>query len=216
MSLKKSLEKINKFLKEKYKDNLAAILIFGSANTGEFVEGKSDIDIIIILKRKNKLNYKKENIFLHKKFRKENWSIHHFISIKDYEKYIYKKGSWASWITIIDGSKKIYSTKEFKGFKKRLINKPLLKKSVIKYIKIKDLRIKNTYPKSRKGFSLTKGMMQNLRLRMQIIVYFKHKKIIFDYKKCFKILKLTEEDKISKICEDYCKRRKLTKKEFEY
>ena len=42
MSLEDSLNKIRGFILARYQDNLAAILIFGSANTGHFREGKKD------------------------------------------------------------------------------------------------------------------------------------------------------------------------------
>ena len=64
MSLKKSLKNIKGFLKKRYKGNLAAILVFGSAVTNHYIEGKSDIDTIILLKEQKGLDLKKESKFL--------------------------------------------------------------------------------------------------------------------------------------------------------
>ena len=66
MTLEKHLKKIKNFLLDRYKDNLAAILIFGSANTGQWEEGISDIDHMIFLKKLNGLNLNKESKFLFK------------------------------------------------------------------------------------------------------------------------------------------------------
>ena len=117
MSLNDSLNKIKEFLIDRYKDNLAGVLIFGTANTGEFKEGESDIDTIILFKDKSKLNLIEEKEFLLNQFSKENLSILHFRTIENYEEHIYEKGSWASWITVIDGSKKLYTTNDFLEFK---------------------------------------------------------------------------------------------------
>lgn len=50
--LENSLRNIKNFILRRYKDNLAALIVFGSANTGHFREGESDIDTMIFLKNK--------------------------------------------------------------------------------------------------------------------------------------------------------------------
>lgn len=218
MTLKSSLNKIKKFLIKRYSNNLDAFLVFGSANTGPFLEGKSDIDIIILLKRKNKINLEKENLFLFKKFKKEKLKIVHLKTIKDYEKHIYKKGSWASWITVINGSKKILSSKEFEDFRKRLILKPIPRKKLIEYLKHKDKFELKGYFKKRKGFILTKAYFSHLRRKIQIINYFQNGKIIFDYEKCLKNIRLEKEEKekLKKLHEIYKKRMRMSKKQILY
>ena len=135
MNLQNSLREIKKFLKKRYKNNLAAILILGSTNTGHFVGGKSDIDTIILLKKKNNLNLKKEIKELQKKVKPMKWSIIHFETFASYKKHIYQKGSWSSWITVIAGSKKLYTTKEFEKFRRQLIKKPIPKEKLLEYLK---------------------------------------------------------------------------------
>lgn len=165
-------------------------------NTGEFVEGKSDIDLIILLKKKNGINFEKEFKNIAEGLKEYNLSIVHLKTINSYEKHIYKKGSWSSWITVINGSKKLYSTKEFKEFRKRLIKRPIPKKKLIEYLKHKDKFELKEYLKKDKGRIKAKGFFLHLRRKIQIINYYKTNKIIFDYKKCLKKVNLKGEEKI--------------------
>ncbi len=218
MSLKKDTSTIKRFLLDRYKNNLAAILIFGSANTGHFVKGKSDIDIIILLKKKDKLNFEKEKEDLFKKTRPFNWSIVHFKTLKEYGEHIYKEASWSSWITVILGSEKIYSTKEFLKFKNELIKRPISKKKLKEYLDDKDdVEIKG-YFKRLNGYDLTKSLMSHLRRKLQIITYFKTQKLIFGYEKCLEKNKLTELEKgcLEKLWNFYIKRKRLTKEQVKY
>lgn len=212
MSLKNRLENIKRFLKKRYKNNLAAILIFGSANTGEYRERESDIDTIILLKKQNNFDFKKELKFVSKKFKSENFAIHHLTTIKNYEKHIYDEGSWSSWITTIKGCKKIYSTSEFLKFRKRLISKPISQKKLIKYLKKKDefeLKEKLT------GYKKTKWIMSHLRRKLQVMNYFEGKELIFDYEKCFNNINLVNDEKrkLEKLYNSYGKRKSLSKRE---
>ncbi len=215
MSLENSLENIKRFLKKKYKDNLAAILVFGSANIGHYKEGESDIDLILLLKSKKRLNMEEEKESLFENFEKENAKIIHFKTLSNYDKHIYKKGSWSSWITVIDGSEKIYSTPEFQKFRKRLISKPILKKKLIEYLKTKDRFELEGYLKKEKGFALTKGLFSHIRRKLQIINYYETNQIIFDYNKCLKRICLEdgEKRKLKKLYSTYKKRKGLSKKE---
>ncbi len=64
MMLEKSFKKIKSFIFDRYRNNLASILVFGTANTGGFREGKSDIDTMIFLKKQNGLDLDKETKFV--------------------------------------------------------------------------------------------------------------------------------------------------------
>ena len=213
MSLENSLENIKRFLKKRYKDNLAAIVVFGSANTGHYKDGESDIDLILLLKSKKRLNMEEERESLFEDFEKENAKIIHFKTLSNYEKHIYKKGSWSSWITIIDGSKKIYSTPEFQKFRKRLIFKPIPKKKLIEYLKTKDRFELEGYLKKEKGFVLTKGLFSHIRRKLQIINYFENQDIIFDYERCLDNINLVNDKKrkLEKLYSYYNKRKSLPK-----
>ncbi|MFH1607897.1 MAG: nucleotidyltransferase domain-containing protein [archaeon] len=217
MSLTKKLKGIKKFLKKRYGDNLAAILVFGSANTGQYKEGVSDIDLIILLKRENHLNLKKEFKKIVNELKELKVSLHHLKTIKGHEKYIYQRGSWSSWTETIKESKNIYSTQEFRKLKTRLIKKPISKQKLIEYSNYKNRRMSN-YPGNRKGFSLTKGVFANLKTRMQTRVYLKHKTIIFDYNKCIKKINLEKEERkmLKRILKKHEQRKIITNKEFQY
>ncbi|MEK6757615.1 MAG: nucleotidyltransferase domain-containing protein [Nanoarchaeota archaeon] len=217
MSLDDYLSDIKRYLKERYKDNLSAILIFGSANTGHFVERKSDIDLIILLKNKKELNLEREKEILFKERKSLKWSIVHFDTIKEYEKHIYKKGSWSSWITVINGSKKLYRTNEFEKFRKRLISKPISKKKLKKYIKDKDKFELDGYFKNIKEFESLKGLFSHLRRKLQIMNYYENKTILFDYEKCLKNINLDKNKEImlNKLYDNYVKRKTLPKKDID-
>lgn len=126
MSLENSLERIRASLFDRYRDNLAAILIFGSANTGNFIEGKSDIDTILLLKKRDKLNLEKETEFLLKTLKSENFATQYFNTVNGLKKYIRKRTSFSTYITIIakDGSRVLYSTPEFERTKTWLVKHP--------------------------------------------------------------------------------------------
>lgn len=218
MNLEKNIQEIKDFFLKRYKSNLAAILIFGSANTGHFVEGKSDIDTIVLLKRQNKLDLGKELENLFETFEEIKLRILHFKTLGSYKKHIYDKGSWASWITVIDGSRKVYSTREFQKFRKHLISKPIPKKKLKEYIKEKDKFELSGYFKKIKESDLTKGLFSHLRRKLQIINYYENKKIEFAYKKCLKNIKINKEEreKLQKLYKSYEKKEKLPKKEINY
>ncbi len=218
MNLKKSLIEIKKFLKNKYKENLAAILVFGSANTGEWKEGKSDIDLIILFRDNSKLKLIKEKNRLFKELPKFSTSAIHFRTIKNYEKHIYKEGSWSSWITAINGSKKLYSTKEFEKFRNHLIKNPISKKKLINYVKGKDHFELKGYFKKIKFFDLTKALFSHLRRKIQIMNYYKIKQIIFDYNQCLENLNFERSRKIKlkKLYKLYKRRANMPKTEIVY
>jgi len=75
------LNKFIKYCENKFENNLAAILIFGTYNTGPFVKGVSDVDTIILFKQQNDLDFKKEQAELRNKFISINLSILHFRTI---------------------------------------------------------------------------------------------------------------------------------------
>ena len=122
MSLEDSLNKIRGFILARYQDNLAAILIFGSANTGHFREGKSDIDTILLLKRQQNINFNKEIKFLLEALKSEHFATQYFYTLIGIKKHIRERGSWSTYITIVseDGSKVLYSTPEFEKTRKWL------------------------------------------------------------------------------------------------
>lgn len=217
MSLKTSFKKIRKFILSKYKDNLAAILVFGSANTGHFRKGKSDIDTMIFLKKLKGLNLDKETKFLINELKSENFRTQYFHALNSIKKYVRERISWSTRITILskDGSRVLYSTPEFEELKKWLIDTFPSKYNIRKYVQKKDKVELYGYFKKIRDFDLTKALFSHLRRKLQIITYFQTGKIIFDYNKCLNNIKLLDEEKekLKALYEFYEKRKKLSRKQ---
>ncbi len=219
MSLKENLNNIRKFILNRYKENLATILIFGSANTGHFIEGKSDIDTIILLKDKKDLNLEKERQILIKKLEKEHFHTQYLYSLEGAKKHINRNNrkGWSIYITLIakDGSLILYSTPEFKELKKELKENPPTKEDIKKYLREKDEFELNGYFKKEKEFILTKALMSHLRRKLQIINYYQNKNLFFNYKKCLDKIELSKnrKEKLKKLYNKYENREILTQKE---
>lgn len=217
MSLKTSFQKIKSFILKRYGNNLAAILVFGSANTGHFRKGKSDIDTMIFLKKLKELNLDKETKFLINELKSENFRTQYFRTLNSIKKYVRERISWSTRITILskDGSRVLYSTPEFEELKKWLIDTFPSKYNIRKYVQKKDKVELYGYFKKIRDFDLTKALFSHLRRKLQIITYFQTGKIIFDYNKCLNNTKLLDEEKekLKILYEVYKKRKKLSKKQ---
>ncbi|MEK6859952.1 MAG: nucleotidyltransferase domain-containing protein [Nanoarchaeota archaeon] len=215
--INESFEKIKNFLLKRYKNNLAGILIFGSANTGHFKHGESDIDTMIFLKEKRNLDFKKEINYLLESLKSKRFATQYFFSLDSLKDYIKDRVSFSTYITIIskDGSKILYSTPEFEDTKIYLLKNPPSKESIKKYIKEKDQFELKGYFKNIKGFSLTKALFAHLRRKLQILNYFKTKNLVFDYEGCMNNLDLTQEikKKLNLLYRYYNDRKELSEKE---
>lgn len=219
MNLEKSFNKIREFLIERYENNLAALLIFGSANIGHFREGKSDIDTIILLKHQNELNFENEIKFLLGALKSERFATQYFNTLEGIKNYIKERTSWSTYITIAgkDGSRVIYSTPEFEKTKKWLSNHPPIKEALGKYLKEKDEYELNGYFKKRKSFDLTKALMAHLRRKLQVINYYKTGNLIFGYNACLENSDLQEKEKqeLRRIYQQYKNEESLNEKEIQ-
>lgn len=217
MPLKNSLKKIKELILKRYGKNLVAILVFGSANTGHFREGKSDIDTMIFLKRLNGLNLKKETKFLINKLKAENFHTQYFFTINEIKKYAKKRISWSTRITILteDGSRVLYSTEEFEKLKKWLIKNFPTKEEIREYVREKDKFELEGYFKKIKNFELTKGLFSNIRRKLQITYYFQKQNLVFDYNKCLDKISLPnkEKERLQLLYKLYNERKKLSKKQ---
>ena len=201
---------------KRYDGNLAAVLIFGSYNTGHFVRGKSDVDSIILFKEENDTDFDKDKIQLGNMLREKNIpiSIIHSRTINDYENHIYKKGSWSSWITVICGSKPIYITDEFQNFRERLRENPIPKEKLASYLKDKDRFELEEYLKDTDLWSLTKGLYSHFRRKLQIMNYHLWHDLEFDFEKCLgHFSELEEKEKLKHLSELYKRRKSLSENE---
>ncbi|GEM_PF-4761474 len=219
MALEESLTKIREFLLERYKGNLAGILLFGTANTGEFKEGMSDIDTMIFLKEQGGLNIDGEIKFLCNALKSERFSIQYLFSLRSVIYYIEERGSFSTYITIVskDGSRTLYSTPEFEKVREQLRKTPPSKKDIKRFIEKKDEFELKGYFKEISNFELTKALFSHIRRKLQIMNYFKNNELIFDYKKCINNLKLPADKirEIEHLYEKYSGRKSLTESETE-
>ena len=195
--------------------NLATILIFGSCNTGNFIAGKSDIDLIILLKNNNGIKLQAaEDLLKHVDFADLKISIAHFRTLDNYKSHIYSEGTWSSWITVINGSKVIYSTKEFEQFKESLKNNPIPNNILAEYLIHKDKIELDGYFTRSEGEDLTKAYFSHMRRKLQILNYLQNNEIEFDYTICLDNLKdLEDSTKLNQLIEFYNSRKGLNNKE---
>lgn len=217
MSLENSLKKIRSFIVSRYGDNLAGLLVFGSANTGQFHEGRSDIDTIILLKKLNGLDLEKETNFLIESLKSENFRTQYFHTVESIKEHVKKRVSWSTRITILskEGSRVLYSTPEFEKLKRWLIDNFPSKEDIMRYVIEKDKVELDGYFKEIENFDLTKALMSHVRRKLQIMNYFQSNKIIFDYDICLNDVELPAEEKgkLKELYRIYEKREKLSKKQ---
>ena len=184
MAPKKQLAKVKRTLVKRYGKNLAAILVFGSANTGKFYQGKSDIDTIILLKSKEGLNFEEEIILLSDKLKKINFTTQYFHTLRSIKDQILKRKSWGAFIVIAsrDGSLLLHSTPEFQKLKQWFRKHPFKKKDCLVYLQEKNRTDVNGYFKKRKGSELTKSIACHIRKQLQILNFLKNGLLVYDYK----------------------------------
>lgn len=205
-------EQINSFLKNKYKNNLAAILIFGSYFTGNYDPEESDLDLIILLKNKNPKE--KDKIEIKESLKKLNVFVHHLKTIKKCKEDLYEKGSWSSWIVLQKGARVIFSTPEFKDFQKYLKENPIKKEKLIEFIKKKDDFDLIIDLQNKKNFDATKMLFAHIRRKLQIIHYHRQKIIEPDYNQCLKSnAELNKNKLLIKLGKSYLSRESMRKKE---
>ncbi len=203
--------KIIHFCKNKYKNNLAAVLIYGSYFTGNYKENESDLDLIILLKSIPPKEKDKGELI--KKIPSLKLFIHHLKTIKDYKKEIYEKGSWSSWIVLTKGSKIIFSSKEFIDFQKSLINYPINKNKLMKFIIEKDNFDLNIDLPKKSGWPATKMIFAHIRRKLQILYFYKKNQIEPDFGVCLSSLNIHYNEKLKLLNKYYLKRDLISNKE---
>ena len=110
------------------------------------------------------------------------------------KRYISEKISWSTRITILaeDGSTTLYSTPYFEELKKYILETFPSKNDIKEYAQKKDKFELDGYFKELKRFSMTKALFSHIRRKLQILNYFKTKKLIFDYRKCLSNLEISD------------------------
>ena len=217
MALEESLTLIRGFLLDRYKDNLAGVLLFGTANTGEFREGKSDIDTMIFVKEQRGLDINEEIKSLVDALKSERFATQYFHTLEGIVQYIKERSSFSTYITIVgeDSSRTLYSTPEFGETRQRLRENPPSREDLKEYVNKKDEFELDGYFKDIEGFKLTKALFAHIRRKLQIMNYFKTGNLTFDYNRCADNLDLStaEREEIDSLYKYYFKRKPLTSDE---
>ena len=178
----KYLQDFINFCKEKYKDNLIAIVIYGSYPWGYFNKEKSDYDVFVIFSDKTPKN-KRE---IEKKFPKI--TLQYFCTSEELIDKV-SRGHWSVYITLLKSARVLYATKEYKKFLKRLKKIDFIEQLIdtvsIEFktgFEIKEL-------KKKRGYVALKWALPLLRKRLQLLTYIKRKKAIWNLRKVVRLNK---------------------------
>ncbi len=220
MALENNIQTIRDFLLGRYKKNLAAILIFGSANTNHFIQGKSDIDHMIFLKKLGQINIEDEIKFLYNSLKSENFASQYFNDLKGLRDYIKNRKSFSTYITVVskDGSRIAYTTPEFEKTREYLRKHPLTKTEIQEQVREKDEFELEGYFKKISGYDLTKALMSHLRRKLQIMNYFQTDELVFDYEACLNNAFVSSQQKemLERLYHFYKKRENMPKGDIDY
>ncbi len=217
MSLQKSLKEIKNYFINRYSNNLSSIILFGSVVTNNYIERKSDIDTIIILKKRYNLNLDEEKRKSFEERTEPKLSIQNLIDIKYAKENLIFGKSWSTYWALASerGSQVLYSTPEFKSLKKYFLKNPPKREIIKLHIKEKDkIDLEKLFPKW-KGFLATKYLTFHIRRKLQVLNYFKTGNYIYDFGECLKNLKFNEREQngLEKLIKSYKNRELLSKKE---
>ncbi len=206
-------QKIIQLCKHRYGQNLAGILIFGSYNTGTFVQGKSDIDTLIFLKSKKGLQFQDEGKIIMTQGKEIQLSVQGVGSLRIVKNRLYKEGGWSTWITILVGSKKIYTTSSFDKFVNALADNELPLDKVINYLISKDHFELEGYFKNLDNWGITKGLFSHMRRKLQILNYYQGNSLEFDYNTCLGNIKGIQKERLQVLSQLYQDRENIPKED---
>jgi hypothetical protein len=177
------LQKFISFCKINYRDNLAAIVVFGSYVCGGFDKTKSDYDLFILFKNKTP----RGRSFLRKKFPK--CSLIYFNSLDEMKERI-RFGHFTSYITLLtEGSRVLYSTREYNIFLNEISKMNLLEETIdVAGVEWKANYEKNVLKKN-VGHKAIKWALPMVRRRLQLLTFIRKRKLIWNLEKITQINK---------------------------
>jgi len=217
MALENSLNTIREHIVNRYGDNLAALLLFGSANTGNYKEGKSDIDTLIFIKEKGNLDFGEEIGSLVGELSSEKLAVQNMETLEGVKKYIQENNGWGVYTAIMakGGSRTLHSTGEFEELKKELKDNPFKKQGISNYLQRKLETDVNGYFKKLEGWDVTKAFFSHTRRLLQMTHYLTNGELIFDYHDCLKELGFEENEtkNLKQLARAYDERRVLSDEE---
>ncbi|OGY49616.1 MAG: hypothetical protein A3B89_02995 [Candidatus Buchananbacteria bacterium RIFCSPHIGHO2_02_FULL_40_13] len=171
------LKKFIEYYKEKYKDNLSAIIIYGSYAWGYFDSKKSDYDLIVLFKEELPTTKEKAEKEIRKKFPKV--SLQYFKTWEEMTNYAHL-GHFTSYITLLKSGKVLYAKKDYKKFLKKLRKINLFEKAFdIAAIEGKTLFEINVIKKNKK-YKAAKYSLPAIRKRLQLLTFIRTKKLIWN------------------------------------
>ncbi|MBI3334485.1 nucleotidyltransferase domain-containing protein [Candidatus Pacearchaeota archaeon] len=216
MHLKKAFARINRVVHHEYGPTLAAIIVFGSANTGDYKPGISDIDLMVFLKEGRGVDYEEEKRRLFTLLKDEHASLTYLMSLADLREKMKTRGSWSSYITLVakDGSTTLSTSPAFERIRAKLKKSVPSLESIITYLDEKDQTELDGFSKS-KGFNRTKLLYSHMRRKLQIMYFIEMHKLRFDYHFCLNHANLPIDEKryLRGLYLAYSRRRLLTRTE---
>jgi len=182
------LKKFLNFCKEKYQDNLIAIMVYGSYAWKYFDKKDSDYDIILLFK---------ENAPDKKSIAKQFKKISLQYSLTSDEVLTNAHlGHFTTYITILKGGRILYKTKEFNKLIRQLRKtNPLDKVIDIAVIEAKSLYLKKELKRLNK-FKAVKWALPSLRKSLQLLTFIRKNRLVWKLNKNLKLNKdvLTKEE----------------------
>lgn len=170
------LRKFVDYCKDKFGNNLVAIIIFGSYAWGYFDKKKSDYDVFVIFRDK----VPKGKLQIKKKFGR--MAIHYFCKADELLRNAHF-GHWTSYITLLKSAKVLYATKEYKKFLRELKKTNLFEKAIdVASVEAKTI-VKANSLKERKGFKAAKWALPSIRVQLQMLTYVRYHKLIWNLSK---------------------------------
>ncbi len=188
MPIDSYLKKFIVYCKKEFKEELFAVIVYGSYPWGYFDKNESDYDLFVIFNEK--VIDKKEEI---KRFFPKI-SLQYYCTKEELlEKG--KLGGWAVYITLLKSGKVVYAKKEYKDFLKVLKKINFLEKLLDAYALERKSNEEIKVLKGRKGFQAVKWALPSIRKRLQLLFYLRKGKLEWDIKKVIKIKDFTNVEK---------------------
>jgi len=172
------------YCKEEYRNNLLAIVIYGSYAWGYFDNQKSDYDVFVIFKNKTPKDKKVADKEFKKKFPKV--SLQYYCSD---DELIHKvnEGHWSVYITLLKSGRILYMTKDYKSFLKRLKKIDFIERLFDTAAMEYKAKFEIDALKKIKGYKAAKWALPSIRKRLQLLTYIRKRKAIWSIKKVIKL-----------------------------
>jgi predicted nucleotidyltransferase len=169
----RNLKQFMNYCENKFKDNLFAIIIYGSYAWGYFDKEKSDYDIIVILKNKTKINKKEiEKIF-------PKLSLQYLMSKKEILNYTHL-GHFTTYITLLKSGRTLYVKRGYKRFLRKLRKTNLLERTFDAVAIAAKTTKEIKQLESVRGYNGLKWALPAIRKRIQLLTYIRFKKLIWN------------------------------------